>query len=152
MTLSLVSKQVKEDYDDKLDAANLYWHDDLPITSFFGLARRHPNLRSLEICSEHLLPSFGASIGRGQLDLLKKLILPAEIPLNCLSTLAGLIAVGALPLLESFEMCKWQETGATAAIMRGFQAGGCPLLRELMVPFPTFADEDGREIDHEHTE
>ena len=105
------------------------------MTSFFGFAKRQNKLHSLEICGLNLFPCFLAALGLGHFCQLKELILPGKnIFLNCLSTLAGLIAEGALPMLAEFKMLKSQKKGAVATIMRGFQAGGCPLLTTLQLP------------------
>lgn len=134
-----MSKAVKEDYGGKLEYARLHYHNGLHATSFFGFARRQNKLRHLEIRGADPMPYFLASTGLGHFVQLKELTLLVEnIPLNGLSTLGGLIAEGALPVLELFEMCKSQEKGATVAIMRGFQAGGCPLLTKLDVPVRSF--------------
>ena len=116
---------------------------------------------TLRICGLGSSSCFLASIGLGHFRQLKELILLEEkIPLTCLSTLAGLIAEGALPVLESFYIYRSQERGATGTgvIMHGFQAGGCPLLIMLDVPIPfyrTSVNANGQEVkekDEEQTE
>lgn len=149
LALSLVSKAVKNDYGGKLEHARLDYRNDISATSFFTFTRRHQNLRQLEICGLGLAPCFLASIRLGHFRQLKELILPDKnIFLNCLSTLAGLIAEGALPVLAEFKMLESQKKGAIAKIMQGFQAGGCPLLTTLKVPisfYRTFVTADGIE-------
>lgn len=74
------------------------------MASFFAFVRRQRLLRWITITSTQMLPPFLVSLGQGNFELLQSLVLEESIPTSHLSTLAGLITEGALPLLEEFQM------------------------------------------------
>lgn len=157
LSLSETSKAVKDDYDGMLTEADFYWCKKGRVSTLLAFLRRQRNLRKVAIWSTELFPPLLAPISSGKFGLLRDLSLQHRIPVTSLSALAGLIAEGALPILKEFYMCRGQEKGAVPAIMAGFQAGGCPLLETLDVPYPFidgFIDEEGylEQEDVEQTE
>jgi hypothetical protein len=142
----VVSKEVKCDYDGKVAEARFCWEEGLPIiTPFFKFVRRQKALHSVTIFASKLFPSFLVCLGQGTLNSLRNLYLMEPIPTDQLCAFAGLVAEGALPLLEELDMDTCSESGAVPAIVAGFQAGGCPFLNVLELAIPVLSSEQDDE-------